>query len=131
MWSCRSQKTLMPSDKSLQREWMMVSFKDYPKEKLVKYEAKISLIPNAESPDQFSAKMGCNSMFFTAKTTANNQVKFSEVGSTMIYCQDMMDVESDFATVLPKMTKYKIDGHYLTLMDTNGNTMKFIAADWD
>jgi heat shock protein HslJ len=29
------------------------------------------------------------------------------------------------------MTKYSIEGHFLTLSDDKGNSMKFVAADWD
>jgi heat shock protein HslJ len=29
------------------------------------------------------------------------------------------------------MSRYKIEGHFLTLSDEKGNTMKFVAADWD
>lgn len=131
MMNCTSRKTLAETENGIQREWMMVSFKDYPKEKLTKYQAKINLIPNAETPDQYSAKMGCNNMFFSAKMMSGNKIEFSQVGSTRMYCQDMMDLESDFGKMLPLMTEYKINGHFLTLSDGKGNEMKFVAADWD
>lgn len=97
----------------------------------MKYQARINLVPTAESPNQYSAKMGCNNMFFSAKMKAENKIELSQVGSTMMFCQDMMDVESDFGKMLPTMTSYKVEGHYLTLSDGKGNDMKFIAADWD
>lgn len=132
--SCNSQKLGEKSDVNLQREWMMISFKDYSKEKLMQYSAKLSFIPNLKTPNQFSAKMGCNNLFFTAKILNGNdgdEIQFSDVGSTMMYCEDMMDVESDFAKILPMMNRYKIEGHYLILVDADQNIMKFVAADWD
>lgn len=79
----------------------------------------------------WKAKMGCNQMFFEADFKANGTVKFSDVGSTMMYCENNMKLEDAFGKALPLMTKYEIDGHHLTLTDTKGNQMKFVAADWD
>ena len=42
-----------------------------------------------------------------------------------------MDLETAFAKVLPTMTNYKVEGHYLTLSNAAGKKMKFVAADWD
>ncbi len=131
MWSCMSQNSTNSSKKNLQKEWMLVSFQHFSKEKLTEFQAKMNLVPNVNNTNQYSAKMGCNNMFFTIKTAANNKIEFSQVGSTMMFCQDRMDLESAFGKALPMMNSYKIDGHYLTLTDDKGNEMKFIAADWD
>ena len=75
--------------------------------------------------------MGCNKMFLTATFYSNGTVKFSDIGSTMMYCEGNMDLETAFAKSLPTMTKYQIDGHHLTLINDKGEKMKFVAADWD
>ncbi|SFI30390.1 META domain-containing protein [Halpernia frigidisoli] len=129
--NCSSQKQNSESDQNLRHEWLFVSFQNFSKEKLVKSEAKINLNIRSENKDQYSAKMGCNSLFFTAKIKSGNKIEFSQVGGTKMYCEGMMDLESAFGKALPMMTSYKVDGHYLTLSDGKGNEMKFLAADWD
>lgn len=130
MWGCASQDPNNSIAEELQREWMLVSFQNFPKEKLIDYQAKMNLIPS-ENPNQFSAKMGCNNLFFTSKIINGSKIEFSQVGSTMMFCQDKMDLESAFGKALPSMNFYRIEGHYLTLSDQNGDEMKFVAADWD
>ena len=98
---------------------------------MVKNEAHLNLTTITESSKRFSAKMGCNGMFGEATFIADEKVKFSQLGSTMMYCDQGMDLETAFGKTLPQMTSYKIEGHFLTLSDTAGNIMKFVAADWD
>lgn len=45
-------------------------------------------------------------------------------------CQDM-NLEMAFQKKIETMTTYSIEGHFLTLSDGNGNSIKFVAADWD
>jgi heat shock protein HslJ len=131
LWSCTSQTTKFADSENLQREWMLVSFQDFSKDFLMKSNARINLIPNAENPHQYSAEMGCNNLFFTAKIMSGNKIEFSQVGSTMMFCEGIMDLESAFGKTLPNMNSYKIEGHYLTLLDGLGKEMRFVAADWD
>ncbi len=74
--------------------------------------------------------MGCNSMFFTSAFKKGGKVKISGVGSTLKACQNM-ELETAFAQKFDKMTRYSIEGHFLTLSDDSGHSMKFVAADWD
>lgn len=115
---------------SYQREWMLVEFQNFSKETLTQNKANLNL-SDAENPGKFSANMGCNNMFGEAKFNSDQTVKFSAIGSTMMYCDKAMDLESAFQKALPMMKTYKITGHYLTLTDPAGNVMKFVAADWD
>lgn len=124
--SCAPQK--LPAGE-FQRQWMMVAYKDYSKAFLTESKAQIDLSPVKST--NYGANMGCNKMFFGADFYKNGTVKFSDVGSTMMYCEGRMQLESDFAKDLPTMTKYKIEGHNLTLSNEKGVEMKFIAADWD
>lgn len=114
----------------LNREWMLVEFQNFSKDLMVSNKAHLNLA-NQKEPGRFSANMGCNNMFGTATFDGKGMVKFSEVGSTMMFCDKAMDLESAFGKALPTMTKYKIEGHFLTLSDNNGKVMKFVAADWD
>ena len=128
MANCSSQKL---ARENWQRQWMLISFKDFSRDLMIKNRANLDLSATKSPQNQFSANMGCNGMFFTVEFKNNGTVKFSEVGSTMMYCEGNMDLETAFAKSLPTMTKYQIDGHHLTLTNDKGEKMKFVAADWD
>ncbi|VXC38177.1 MULTISPECIES: META domain-containing protein [Chryseobacterium] len=114
-----------------QREWMMVSFDGFTKEQLVKNKAEINLTePVKDGQIRGTAMMGCNRMFFTLEFKSKNKVIISGLGSTLMACQEM-EIEDKVTKVFEKMTRYEIDGHFLTLYDDKGAQMKFIAADWD
>lgn len=125
--NCTSQMT---NSENVKKEWMLVEFQDFSKEAMVANKANINFT-NIKDAGKFSANMGCNSMFGTATFSGNGMVKFSQVGSTMMFCDKAMDLESAFTKALPTMTKYKMEGHYLILSDSAGKSMKFVASDWD
>lgn len=115
----------------IQREWMLVSFGNYVKEDLIKNNAKIDLTSPVENGKiKGKAFMGCNKIFFTSEFKSSGKVKISGIGSTLMACQNMK-LENDFSKNFKNITSYKIEGHFLTLSDNEGNSMKFIASDWD
>lgn len=115
----------------LQREWLMVSFKNYGKPGLIKNNAKIDLtLPAEYGIIKGTGFMGCNNMFFRSQFKPNGRVKISEIKSTGKLCPDNQ-LENDFSEIFKNMTRYIIEGHFLILTDKQGNSMKFIAADWD
>lgn len=115
---------------SLQREWMLVSFGNFNKDLMVKNRAGINLTSKIEGGKiRGGAFMGCNKMFFTAEIKSN-KIKISRLGSTMMACQDMK-LEGAFSRSIERITKYSVEGHFLTLSDDQGEVMKFVAADWD
>jgi len=128
--SCKSSNNSMSGMQNLHKKWMLVEYKDFTKEELIKLEANIDLTKNSESPNHYTAKMGCNGMFFTAEFN-KGKAKFSGVGSTMMYCEGRMKLEELFGKDLPAMNQYKIEGHFLTLSNANGGKMKFVEQDWD
>ena len=115
----------------LQRQWMMTSFQNYPREQLVANRAQLDLAVTKSPEKQYRAKMGCNQIFFKADFSRNGTVKFYDAGSTMMYCEGKMKLEDDFLKTLKQMNRYVVDGHHLTLASGDGKTMKFVAADWD
>lgn len=126
--SCNSLPSRNPQ---LQREWMLVAFSSYSKQELISDGAKIDLTaPVRNGEIRGGAFMGCNRMFFSSELKKNGNLKISGLGSTMMACPDMK-LEDDFVKGFRNMTRYKIDGHFLILDDKQGNTMKFIASDWD
>ncbi|CEJ68029.1 META domain protein [Chryseobacterium oranimense G311] len=116
---------------ALQRQWMLVSFDQFSKEEMIRNKAGIDLTDTMEKGKiKGSAHMGCNSIFFTSEFKNGGKVKISGVGSTLKACQNM-ELETAFTRKFDKMTRYSIEGHFLTLSDDRGNSMKFVAADWD
>jgi heat shock protein HslJ len=135
LFNCTSvtkQNTQMNAQKNqIQREWMLVSLGSFTKADLVERKAKINLTGNLEEGKiRGEAYMGCNNMSFTAEIKNNENLKISGLLSTMKACQNM-DLEEEFQKKFETMTKYVVEGHFLTLSDDKGNSMKFIAADWD
>lgn len=123
--------TVQVKDPHIQREWMLVSFGNFTKNELVENKAGINLTANKENGKiRGSAFMGCSNMFFSSEFKNNGKVKISGVGSTMKACQNM-DLETKFSKSFQSMTKYSVEGHFLTLSNDHGNSMKFVAADWD
>lgn len=116
---------------NVNRQWMLVEFQNFSKDLMVKNNANLDLTGWTEENLRLSAKMGCNGMFGTANFKENKMVEFSQIGSTMMYCDKNMELEAAFGKALPMMKNYSIDGHFLTLTDSDGNKMKFVAADWD
>ncbi|WPO82648.1 META domain-containing protein [Chryseobacterium sp. JJR-5R] len=115
----------------IQREWLLVSFEDYAKQDLIKYKAGINLtVPVESGKIRGNAYMGCNRMFFSSEFKNNGTLKISGLGSTMMACPDMK-LEDDFSKSFKNMTSYSLEGHFLTVKDDQGNTLKFVAADWD
>lgn len=118
-------------DPYLQRQWMLVSFDGFSKDQLIDHKAEINLTGKMEKGKIYgSAYMGCNQMSFTSEFKKEGKVKISQGVSTLKGCQDMA-LETSFQKKFETMTKYSVEGHFLTLSDNQGNIMKFVAADWD
>lgn len=113
---------------SLKRKWMLFEFQGFTKEELIQKKAYLDLTHLEKGG---GAKMGCNSIFFSVKLKNNHRINFSGVGSTMMYCDGNVKLEENFGKLLPTITKYQVKGHFLTLKNKNGQTMKFVAEDWD
>ena len=107
---------------------MLVEFQGFTKEELIQKKAYLDLTHFERGG---GAKMGCNSIFFSVNLKNNHRIHFSGVGSTMMYCDGNMKLEENFGKLLPTITKYQVKGHFLTLKNKNGQTMKFVAEDWD
>lgn len=132
LMACQSLNSVKESSisKDLKREWKVVAFGAFSKEQLTKADATLNLTDTKTNKDQYGAFFGCNKMFFILKQKGNT-LMFGNVGSTMMYCEGMMDLESAAAQFLQGEKTYEISGHYLTIKNPEGKTMKLIAVDWD
>lgn len=118
-------------DPFLQRQWMLIAFDGFTKDQLIANKAEMNLTANkVKGKIQASAYMGCNRMSFSTEFKKGGNVNISKGVSTMKACQDM-NLEMAFQKKIETMTHYSIEGHFLTLSDDHGNSMKFVAADWD
>ncbi|WP_312286873.1 META domain-containing protein [Chryseobacterium gleum] len=116
---------------SLQRQWMLISLDGFSKNQLIAHKAEMNLTAAiVDGKIQGNAYMGCNQMSFISEFKKRGKVKISKGVSTMKACQDM-DLETSFQKKIETMTRYSVEGHFLTLSDDHGHTMKFVAADWD
>lgn len=129
MINCASVRPL--ETRQIQRQWMLISMGNFSKEELAKNKAEINLTATLkEGKIQGTAFMGCNRMFFSTEIKTGNKINISGLGSTLMACENMA-VETQFSKSFEQMSRYEIDGHFLTLSDDSGNSMKFVAADWD
>jgi heat shock protein HslJ len=123
--------TVPDKNPSLQRQWMLVSFDGFSKDQLIANKAEMNLTGSMDKGKiQASTYMGCNQMSFVSEFKKGGKVKISKGVSTMKACQDM-SLETSFQKKIETMTRYSVEGHFLTLSDDKGASMKFVAADWD
>lgn len=113
---------------ALKRVWMLVKLNDFPKDTLVKYETKMNLV---STDNTGNAYMGCNRIGFNYETFSRNSIMFSKVFSTKMYCEKTAKIESDFINQLEKCNFYHISSHKLSLITSTGDSIQFIAQDWD
>jgi heat shock protein HslJ len=102
---------------------------------LVTQEGEI-FIPPANAPllnlsedNSMTGNGGCNNIFseFTAE---NGNIEFGPIGSTMMFCDGLMELEAGFTTGLDVVTRYEISGDRLLLSDDSYTTvLTFFAAD--
>lgn len=124
--ACSTKPTITVSNTELKRQWMMVEFRDYKKEELMKKKASLDL-----TNSQYSANMGCNSIGFDVDIKDTSNVVFSKIRSTKKLCLDNNQLEEHFIKALSEVNHYTINGHFLTLTNSKGEIMRFVAADWD
>lgn len=113
-------------DPILARQWMLIQFKDYKKEYLVAKKASITI----SKDKSVSIYMGCNNGGGKIEQKGDNKFHFLNTFSTEMACEDMK-LESDMFMTLASVETYKLEGHFLFLFTKSGETIKFIAADWD
>ena len=114
-------------DKKLLRKWMVKKMGNIPFQKLVDARAHLDFT----KPAQISAFMGCNGMG-ASYTIDGNSIKISQPMGTLMFCEGKMDVEELFSSLIDKIAKYQVKGHFLSLLDKNNQELiQLVAEDWD
>jgi heat shock protein HslJ len=110
----------------LKKVWLLVHFHELKKEDLINIQAQMDLT----DIEKATARMGCNTIGFKLETK-KNQIKFSNVITTKMFCENKMDLEKSFVKSLSKIYTYTINGQKLILSNSKSEKMIFVAQDWD
>jgi len=96
------------------RHWKLVELNgqkvDYDKKKGI----QPYLILRPDEDNKVYGNAGCNRFFGTFELLEGNQIQFSKLGATKMYCSNM-DTEKQFLEVLSKADNYSLDGETMTL----------------
>lgn len=106
---------------SLEGEWTLVSYGDSsnPTSALPNVETSI----NFDADNQMGGNVGCNSFGGEYKVNGN-QVTFSGIFSTLMFCEGTMDQETVFLNILSEQTlNFELSGNQLTLTTQDGSSV--------
>ena len=111
--SCSSTKDVqkLSYDQSLKdTKWQLESLN----EKAIKKIERVASI-NFDKENKVYGNLGCNN-FFGKFESKNDLLKISQIGSTMMMCQDM-SIESLYSKILENVKKYKVAKEILIFFD--------------
>lgn len=87
------------------------------------------LIPPADRPSTIyfegqaiNGNAGCNGYFGTY-TLEDEKLSFSDIGSTMMFCEQSMEQESAFLSALAAVTGFRMDDKTMLLLDAEQNVL--------
>lgn len=101
-------------------EWTL---KNLPEADLSVLKRPITLTLNAGDA-KANGFAGCN-QYFSSFTTHLSSIEFSNIGSTKMYCQEMMDIEDKFFTELGKSNTFRVTGNKLQLLQGDRVLLEF------
>jgi heat shock protein HslJ len=122
--SCKTNKNV--TNENIHRNWLLVQFEDFPKEKLMDKNCYLDL----RDKENAAAKMGCNSLGFSYYLNNGNAISFKQGSATRMFCDDNT-IETKFLEVITTSSSYKIEGQKLYLTTKSDKELIFIAEDWD
>lgn len=103
---------------TLEGEWILVSYGDSsnPTSALPNVETSI----NFDANNQIGGNVGCNSFGGEYKLNGN-QATFSGIFSTLMFCEETMDQETAFLSILSEQTlNFELRGNQLILTSLDG-----------
>ncbi|MCY7362068.1 MAG: META domain-containing protein [Ignavibacteria bacterium] len=104
--------------------WILRSLND--KKIIIPESGKEISVSFNSSGNKLNGFAGCNNFFGTYKKN-NNLLTIGQLASTEMFCQSMMETETEFLKAMQKTVKYKISGDYLQLYDSVKMFAKFEA----
>jgi heat shock protein HslJ len=72
--------------------------------------------------DQAGGNSSCNT-YGADFTQTGDKLLFSQIFSTMMYCENGMEFETDYLTALGKIKTYQLENDQLNLLDDTGNVV--------
>jgi heat shock protein HslJ len=105
------QDSTLSADTIFNKKWQLIELNG------VAIDSQNSPYLQLSSDLQISGFAGCNNFFGSFEYQQPLQLKFSDLGSTMMYCQDSSQLESDFLAVFPQVDNFSLsqDGLELSL----------------
>lgn len=76
---------------------------------------------------RFSGNAGCNRMF-GGVTIGRSTMRFSGIGTTRMYCDELMSSETDLINALKKVTRYQFRRNKLTMFAGRRAVLRFTGA---
>lgn len=109
------------SSVSLEGEWTLVSYGDSTNPTLALPNVETSI--NFDADNQVGGNVGCNSFGGEYKLNGN-QVTFSGIFSTLMFCEGTMDQETVFLNILSEQSlNFELSGNQLTLTSQDGSSV--------
>jgi heat shock protein HslJ len=71
-----------------------------------------------------SGYAGCNRYFATYQTKASD-IRFTDIGSTKMFCEDVMETESKFLETLDSVKSFKLEGNMFQLLKGDSVLLEF------
>ena len=86
-----------------------------------KLPAEIQITLNIKK-DQAGGNSACNS-YGSDFTQKGDKLSFSQIFSTMMYCEKGMEFETDYFAALGKITTFQLENDQLSLLDESGKVV--------
>jgi heat shock protein HslJ len=102
-------------------EWSLISYYD-EEDGILSVPADTEITLKLED-GQAGGNAGCNSFFTNYETDGNGSLTFGMIGMTEMYCEEKMDLESRYLSLLETTAEYSTAGGNLKLMNSEGNTI--------
>lgn len=91
----------------------------------IELNAPINVTLDIDEKGAIGGSGGCNLYFGTADFKADGSLTIQDVGSTEMYCEQTMDVETAYLSALTKVESWSIDknANTLTLTGAGGDSL--------
>lgn len=111
--ACSTQK-----EANLSGEWVLKNLFDQDAAALKK---PITLTFDSKEK-KASGFAGCN-QYFSKFSVTNSDIKFTDTGSTKMFCEETMATEMKFMTALEQVQTFKLEGNTLLLLADNNKVI--------
>lgn len=108
----------------LTRQWMLIQMPGFTREQLIEVKAQL----NWQELPIATAQTNCYTATYQTKIRKKEIIRFSKFSTQKSPCDSL---SHQIARTMPLITRYKVEGHFLTLYVHDTLAFKAIGADWD